>query len=132
MASARDVIKRAMRRIGVIAAGEDPSAEEAADALRELNGMMTNFPREGIDYAHSWLSLTDVLTIDDGLCDYVGDCLAKRIATEYGRPIGPDIEEAADTGRRMLQAAFKSPRGADIDYAISRPGNTRYLGFGDG
>lgn len=132
MASARDVIKRSMRRIGVIAAGEDPSADEASDALRELNGMMTNFRREGIDYAHAWLDLTDALTIDDGLCDYVGDILAVRLADEYGRQVTPMIAEAADNARRMLQASFRRIRTAPIDDAIGLPVGTRYYGVSDG
>lgn len=132
MASARDVIKSALRRIGVIAAGEDPSAEEASDALAELNAIMANGKREGIDYAHATLALTDTLTMDDGLAWYWRDWLALRLADEYGRGVSPGIPEAADNARRMLQAAFKTPTGAALDYAIWRPSAARFQGASDG
>jgi hypothetical protein len=38
--SALDIIKRAMRLLGVYAIGEDPSAEEAQDGLSALNALM--------------------------------------------------------------------------------------------
>lgn len=40
--TALDIIKRAMRLIGVISIGETPTDEEAADALTSLNGMMAS------------------------------------------------------------------------------------------
>lgn len=129
MASARDVIKSALRRLNVIAAGEDPSAEEAADALAELNAMLINFKREGIDYTHAALSLTDALTVDDGVAWYIRDCLVEKIADEYGRPLSPMLAAASDNARRMLQAAFKTPTGAAIDVAIYRPGAARFRGL---
>ncbi len=132
MASARDVIKGALRRIGVIAAGEDPAAEDAADALTELNGLMSNARREGIDYVHATLRLTDALTMDDGLAMYWRDVLALRLAEEYGRPVTPGLFEAADTARRMLMAAHKTPTSASIDEAIYRPITSSFYGASDG
>lgn len=40
MATARDVLKRAMRLISAIGAGEEPTAEEGADGLAALNSML--------------------------------------------------------------------------------------------
>lgn len=132
MASARDVIKSALRRLSIIAAGEEPSAEEANDALAELNALMANAKREGIDYTHAPLRLTDTLTVDDGLAWYWRDWLAVRLADEYGRPLSPGLAEAGDNARRMLQAAFKTPRGAELDIAIWRPSAVRFQGSVDG
>lgn len=126
--TARDVIKRALRRLEVIAAGEEPTAEEARDALLELNAMMIGFAREGIAYSHTTLALSDVLNMDDGLSIFVSNMLTEKLAGEYGRQLTPVQMQEADMGRRMLQAAYYTPETATIDYAIYRPSQWRFRG----
>ncbi len=46
MGTVRDRIKRSMRLIGAIAAGETPAAEELADALESLNAMIGEWSNE--------------------------------------------------------------------------------------
>ncbi len=46
MSTARVLIKDAMRLIGVLASGENPSADEQSDALRSLNRMLENWSNE--------------------------------------------------------------------------------------
>jgi hypothetical protein len=46
MATALDIITRAMRLIGQLPAGEDPSAEESADGLVVLNELLASFSNE--------------------------------------------------------------------------------------
>lgn len=41
MATCREVITRAFRRLGVFASGEDPPAENEADGLACLKGLLT-------------------------------------------------------------------------------------------
>lgn len=52
--TARDLIRRALRLGGVIAAGETPSAEELNDSLADLNDMLDSFSNENLMiYANS-------------------------------------------------------------------------------
>jgi hypothetical protein len=44
VATANDIIRRALRLIGATATGEAPSADEAADALSALNAMLAEIP----------------------------------------------------------------------------------------
>lgn len=46
MSTAADIIRRAMKQLGVLAAGETPSAEDQADALIELNLMLSSWANE--------------------------------------------------------------------------------------
>ena len=47
MATVRDIIKRAMRRATVLAAGEDPTADEQADALDTFRSLIDHLSVEG-------------------------------------------------------------------------------------
>lgn len=59
MSTARDICRRALTRARVIAAGEEPSAEDASDALALLNDMMFGWSAQGVDIGHAALVLAD-------------------------------------------------------------------------
>lgn len=124
--TARNVINRALRRIEVIAAGEEPSAEEARDALAELNMMMASFRREGIGYDHTTLALSDLMNMDDGLSMYVSNMLTERLAGEYGRQMTPRQQIEADEAKRALQAAYWVTATAALDPTVWRPTHARF------
>lgn len=48
MATALDVIKRAMRLVGAYSIGETPSADESTDALSALNAMLASWANSGL------------------------------------------------------------------------------------
>jgi hypothetical protein len=48
MATARDIIKGAMRLIGLMATGETPSADEISDGLSSLNSMIDSWSNENL------------------------------------------------------------------------------------
>lgn len=59
MATAIDIIKRALRSIGVIATGENPSAEMSSDALDSLNDVIAGMSNENLAvYVETQDSLT--------------------------------------------------------------------------
>lgn len=49
--TAIDVIKRSLRMLGVFSTGEEPSADEARDALTALNALMGSLSNGGMVYA---------------------------------------------------------------------------------
>lgn len=51
MTTALDLIKRSLRQLGVYSIGEDPSPEEANDALAVLNALLAEFGNGGLVYA---------------------------------------------------------------------------------
>jgi hypothetical protein len=65
MATALEVITRALRRLKVYAAGEEIGSEDAEDCLTALNDMLFGWSINGIDIAHVALDLSDVLDVPD-------------------------------------------------------------------
>lgn len=59
MATALDIVTRALRRIRVADAVESVTAEDSALALDMLNAMLLNWPALGVDVKYSALALTD-------------------------------------------------------------------------
>ena len=64
--TAMDIIKRAMRLIGVYSIGETPSADESADALRALNAMLDSWANENLSIYAKTLD-TIPLVANDGI-----------------------------------------------------------------
>jgi hypothetical protein len=57
MATARDIIRKALQKNGVLVKGEQPSADEADDALDALNAMIGSWSNDSaIIYARTWES----------------------------------------------------------------------------
>jgi len=109
MATARDVITRSLLLIGAIEAGDAPSAEDASTGLDGLNEMLHAWEREGIDYQHTDLALSDSLTLDATQIEAVRYNLAVRLAPEYGAPASQEITAIAQRG----YAALRRPVAAD-------------------
>ena len=58
MATANDIIKRALRTIGVLATGENPSSEMANDALDALNDVLAGLSNENLTiYAENGIDI---------------------------------------------------------------------------
>lgn len=72
MTTPRDLITRAMKKAGIVVLGETPSAEEANDAMDEMNAMISTWSTDGmLIYARSWetfplVSGTSTYTIGTG------------------------------------------------------------------
>jgi hypothetical protein len=62
MATALEVITRALRRLKVYAAGEEIGSEDAEDCLTALNDMLFGWSINGIDIAHVALDLSTFST----------------------------------------------------------------------
>ena len=77
MTTTREIITRAMRRIRIVDAMQQPSAEDADLVLDALNDMMQAWQWDGVPIEHTDLTLTDtfyffvppLLLADDVLAD---------------------------------------------------------------
>lgn len=61
MATAAEIIESSLRKLGVIASGEDPSSAEQADGLASLNQMLESFSNESL-FVHGHNEETFLLT----------------------------------------------------------------------
>src|SRR6185369_2887285 len=106
MATARDIINRAARRINVLAAEEALSFAEMADALQIFNDMLVAFGPMGIGYVHATLALTDTVNFPDEQLRNVMLMLANELADDFGVTLGQKIVSDIDQAKLELQAAF--------------------------
>lgn len=59
MATAREIVERALKRVGVLDAGENASASDLADGLTALNEMLYAWKGDGVDIAHQGFAASD-------------------------------------------------------------------------
>jgi len=99
MASALDLIKRSLRLLGVYSIGEEPSAEEARDALTALSALTDSLANSGLlIYAKT----LDTIALTSGTATYT---VGPSGATVTARPVD------------VLDASYISYQG--VDYPLS-------------
>lgn len=108
MATCLDQITRSLRMLGVTAEGETPRAEQAADALVVLNGMLAQWGNEGIRLNLPELALTDTIPLPANHGDAIAYNLAVRISAEFGVDPKMAPQMLADSTFRALQAQYAS------------------------
>lgn len=119
--TARDIIKGALRLVGILAAGEEPAAEDEADSLDVLNEMMFGFQRDGVKITHT--VITDpaaIFPIPDQDRKDIKYCLAKRLAQEFGRTLQPGILGDCNMAYQNLMATYMQLPRAVVDSALRR------------
>lgn len=109
MATALNIVRRALRVAHAIDADEPPEAEASADALEILNAMLADWHEAEIglpEYALATVNTTTVLDAADR--EAVALQLALRIAGEYGTQVSPlDMESAERTFSRLRLRYFQ-------------------------
>lgn len=110
MATCLDIIKAALREIGVLASGETPAAVDAQDALDMLNRMFAAWEQRGVVLGAAFpLGLTDVVPVA-AREEYVAIVkLAEMLAAGYGAQVPPAASQMAESGFRGMQAERNKP-----------------------
>lgn len=106
MSTPNDLITIALRKLGVTAAGEVPSADEGQDALNQLNLMMFGFNMNGIDFVHQTLGLASPMNCPPEQEEAVMYMLLERLAGEYGVTLSPVDESRAMESKALMQAWY--------------------------
>jgi|LGOV01.1.fsa_nt_gb hypothetical protein len=111
IATARDVIKQAMKKIGILAAGEEPAAAEAVDALETLNSLLSSWSGD---------SLITPATIQEGFA---------LITSQNSYTIGSELNFDTVKPLRIISAFIRSSSG--IDYPVTILPRNRYNALAD-
>lgn len=122
MTTAFDLVKGALRLCAVLAAGEEPEAEDMADGIEALNQMASGLKDDGIDLAWTDVASNTVLTIDKAHIKALKYLLAVDLAAEYGTPVPAPVAVQADGGYRALQMAYTTVPDAKFDTGIGSIG----------
>lgn len=120
MATAREVVKSALRKIISLGDTEEPSTSEMADGLEALNDFMESLAVEGVTVAHQTLALTDTVNLDPAHIKTVKNQLAVELAPEFGAAVDPQVAFSAREGMKALRADTKLKRTVPVDTALLR------------
>lgn len=130
MTTALDVVKGALKDIGVLAAGESPTADDSTDVLEKLNQMVASWELEGLPmYGTAWTSATTVPLPDNHILA-IRYSLAVHIAPMFEKQVSSIVVQGAQDGYLALQSAYGDPIEMDIDTALtprSRYPSGRYV-----
>jgi hypothetical protein len=115
MATVRDLVEAAYRKIGVVATDEAMTADQSTIGRDTLNRMMHGLVLEGIDTGYTDLDLADQFSLDARFDEGIVYMLASRLAPDFNRP-GFDERRF----RQGLANAFLIVPEVDIDTAVRR------------
>ena len=119
MATSTDVIRGALRLIGVLAIGQTPTAAEMSQALDALNDMLATWPDQGVDIDPSPVGLGEDLGYPSNHIAPIRYSLALELATEYEKPVSQVLAMKQNRYFRGLQAYYAAPALLSVDPALS-------------
>jgi P22 tail accessory factor len=118
MATARDIIKSAMKKAGLLASQQDPTAAEAEDGLESLNDMGLSWSAQNVHTGWSQIGLDDDIILDDRHVEGLKFMLAERISTDYGAEPLRELSRRAGLGWQLICADYLSPENLRSDRAL--------------
>lgn len=114
MATASDIIKRALRICRVVDSNSALDANDAADALEALNAMLAEWHESEIGLPdYSLASLTTELASDAADREAIAYELAARIAPEYGVSLSREAAGAGLMSMSRLRLRYFQPGCSD-------------------
>lgn len=113
MATARDLVQAAMRKIGVVAEDEALTADQGAHGAAVLNRMIAGWELQGVNVGWRETGLSEEVDLPLNIHEAVVFCLAERLGPDYGRP-APD----ATLYFRQVASAYMLIPDVEIPYAL--------------
>lgn len=120
MATARKVVKAALRDILSSGDTEEPTASEMADGLEALNDFMDSLPTRGVYVSHQTLALDDSLNVDAAHIETIQNKLSVKLAPQFGAAVAPQIAFDANEGMKAFRADTRLARTTPVDSALLR------------
>lgn len=101
-----DIVKGALRKLGLVDIAEEPDAEEAADALTAFNEMVASWEFKGLHTGVGELAETDELPFNAGHAGGIKALLAVYIAPGYGKSVSAETQMQAAEAWQALQSDY--------------------------
>jgi hypothetical protein len=101
MATARDLVQAAMRKIGVVAEDEAMTADQGAHCAAVMNRMIAGWELQGVNVGWRETGLSEEVDLPLNIHEAVVACLAEKLAPDYGRPAPSAVMEF-----RQVAAAY--------------------------
>lgn len=106
MATALDVLTRALRLAGILDAIETPAAEDGQAALAAMNGLMAGLELQGVRLGHVPLALADTVNLPLSHIEMLMWLLASRLAIEFGVAMRPELLPQIAAAEQALRATY--------------------------
>lgn len=128
MATATDIIKGALRKLGVLASNEELSAEDATDGLEALNDMCNAWAAQDIATGFSTMTaLTDEFILEERHHGATKALLAQYVAPNFGKTVSPVLAKQAYEGLLILKADYRPLETLQVDCGLlNMPSQRRY------
>lgn len=120
MATAREVVKSALRKILSLSDTDDPSASEMVDGLEALNDFMESLSVDGVRLSHQTLTLDETVNLDKAHIRGLKAQLAVELAPEFGASVDPQVAFIASESRKTLRSDTNIKRPTRVDSALLR------------
>jgi hypothetical protein len=118
MATARDIITRSLRELGVVDGAEEVSAEDATASLAVLNDMLAAWELEAIPLGQGAMTLNSDFVCPDSHLEAIRASLSVRLSPLFGRQPSQVVIAQASQGLRSLQNAYHKTRLLNVDPAL--------------
>jgi hypothetical protein len=104
----KEVVERALRRIGYQSAGDDLPPDDARDGAAILSSMMAGWPRRGLSgYTHAALTMDSDFPLTEEHHEGVIAMLALRLTDDFAPEADtPTLRKDAALGWSILCSAF--------------------------
>lgn len=128
MTTARVVVTRALKLIRVIAAEEEPQAQELVDGVAALNEMLHGLKSHNADLDYQDITADDDLPVPPEHIRPIRYMLAAELAPEYGTQLTPEVAVEARDAMTILQAYYARSTTLRVDEAYQeRTGRRVYF-----
>lgn len=115
MATVRDIVTKAFRKLSVAGVNSPVTAEEMDEGVDALNSMIKAWKLRAVDLSWTDQAASDTFALDGEYHEGVIYLLASRLSPDYVAPAGFD----ADDWFRTFQAANQTPPSLTVPPAIS-------------
>ncbi len=118
MSTNSDYFTSALGKIGILAEGEAPSAEQGADMLVIFNDMLDYLRGEGIDLSPPQTETTDTPDIPEGYKEIVKCMLAVRAADHFqvSAPSATIYLATQGQNRMLRESVYAEAQTRDFDH----------------
>jgi hypothetical protein len=110
MKTRAQLVSRALQKLGVIGAGQSPSAEDSTIVDDEIVPVMSDLSARGI---YAW---GDPDEIDDEAFVHIADILSNSVAQDFGKPQDEAKQLMAEKRLRALQPVSLSGQNQITEY----------------
>ena len=120
MATAREVIESALRKILSLGDTNTPTTGEMADGLEALNDLMESLAVDGVTLSHQTLTLDGLVNLDKAHIRTLKAQLAVELAPEFGSSVDPQVAFTAQQGMKSLRTDTRFIKTTAVDTALLR------------